>query len=258
MTVVLHHQLTGPSDAPVLVLVGSLGTTLELWQPLVARLSRRWRVVAVDIRGHGGSPVATGRTNVGDLAGDVLALLDSLGVRRFGYCGLSLGGAIGQVIAALRPARVGALVLCCTSACFAAAAQSWQQRAHRVRAEGTGWLVEQSEGRWFTPGFTDRDPATVERLLAMIATTPAEGYAACCDALAEFDGRPLLPVITAPTLVIAGAHDQAIPVTASAQIVNGIAGAELAVVPDAAHLACAEQPEAVTGLIVAHLERHPW
>lgn len=258
MTLALHHRVTGPPDAPVVVLGGSLGTTLDLWQPQVARLSRRWRVVSFDLRGHGDSPSAPGPTTVSDLAADVLALADSVGAHSFGYCGLSLGGAIGQVLAATRPGRVRALVLCCTSARFGEAAQSWRQRAARVRAEGTGWLVEPSRTRWFAPGFAARDPGTAQRLLAAITTTTAEGYAACCDALADFDGRPLLGAISAPTLVIAGDADVATPATMSAELATGIGAAELVVVRDAGHLASAERPEVVTDLIAAHLERHPW
>lgn len=256
MTVALHHRVSGPPDAPVVLLGGSLGTTVDLWRPQVARLRRHWRVASFDLRGHGGSAVGPGPTAMVDLADDVLALADSLGAATFGYCGLSLGGAIGQVLAASQPARVSALVLCCTSARFGADAAGWLDRARRVRAQGTGWLVQASSERWFAPGFASRDPDTARRLLAMIPTITAEGYAACCDALAGFDGRALLADITAPTLVVAGAEDVATPVAAATELAAGIGGAQLAVVPDAGHLATAERPGPVTDLIAAHLERH--
>jgi 3-oxoadipate enol-lactonase len=255
MSVALHHEITGPSQAPVLLLGGSLGTSLRMWDPQIRRLSRRWRVVTFDLRGHGRSPTADVPVLVSDLADDVEALADSLRVRSFGYCGLSLGGAIGQMLAANRPERVRALVLCCTSARFGDPA-GWRERARRVRQNGTGWLTEPTRQRWFTPGFLRRERATADRLVAMVRATSIEGYAACCDALAEFDSRPVLHTIRSPTLVIAGADDRATPVAMAQELTAGITAAELAVVPDAAHLATVERSDRVTDMIAAHLERH--
>lgn len=258
MTVPLHHVVTGPPDAAAVVLGSSLGTDLHMWDPQVETLGNRWKVVAFDTRGHGGS--ASGAragepVTVDDLADDVLALVDGLGLDMFAYCGLSLGGAIGQVLAARVPDRVRALVLCCTSARFCDGADAWRERAARVRTEGMAWLVEPSRERWFTPGFSERDPAEADRLLAMLARTPPQGYAACCDALAVFDGRPLLPQITAPTLVVAGEHDPATPVAMAVELAAGIKDADLLVVPGAPHLASVERPGEVTAAIAAHLER---
>lgn len=258
MTVPLHHVVTGPADAPAVLLGSSLGTDLHMWDPQVDVLSRRWKIVAFDTRGHGGSPSGPGAgepTSVDDLADDVLALADRLGLDTFAYCGLSLGGAIGQVLAARVPDRVRALVLCCTSARFCEGAGAWHERAARVRAEGMSWLVEPSRERWFTPGFSERQPTEADRLLSMLARTPSEGYAACCDALAAFDGRPLLSQITAPTLVVAGEHDPSTPVAMAEELAAGIKDADLLVVPHAAHLASAERPDEVTAAIAVHLER---
>ncbi len=256
MAVELNHQIRGPERAPAVFLGASLGTTLDMWEPQINALGERWRVIAFDTRGHGGSPGADGSTSVEDLADDVLALADSLNIETFGYCGLSLGGAIGQVLAACHAERVRALVLCCTSARFGEGADAWRERAAQVRAEGTGFLVEQSVGRWFTDGFPAREPDTTKRLLDMVAGTSPAGYAACCDALSRFDGRPLLSQIVAPTLVMAGADDPATPVAMSEELASGIKDAELSVVPHASHLASVEQPTAVTDAIAKHLERH--
>src|SRR2546430_10383524 len=116
MSVVLRHQISGATDAPTVVLGPSLGTTRDVWQPQVAALSTRWRIVAFDLPGHGGTPDPDRPISVEDLAGGVIALLDRLRVQTFGYCGLSLGGAIGQVLGARYAERIPALVLCCTSA----------------------------------------------------------------------------------------------------------------------------------------------
>lgn len=256
MSVPLHHVVTGPEDAPVVVLGSSLGTDLHMWDPQTQALGRRWRVIAFDTRGHGGSPAPDGPTTVDALADDVLALLDRLGVDSFAYCGLSLGGAIGQALAARVPDRVRALVLCCTSARFCDGAEAWRERASRVRSEGMDWLVEPSRERWFAPGFSEHEPEEANRLLSMLTATSPQGYAECCDALATFDGRPLLQQITAPTLVVAGVDDLATPVEMAEELASGIKDAELLVVPGAAHLASAERPDEVTEAIAAHLERN--
>jgi 3-oxoadipate enol-lactonase len=254
-TVELHHVVQGPADAPAILLGGSIGTNWRMWQPQVEELSRTFRVVAFDTRGHGRSPTAAGPTRMEDLAADVVALADRVGVARFGYCGLSIGGAIGQVLAAQHADRVAALVLCCTAARFGDPT-SWHERAERVRREGMAWLVESTRGRWFADGFADREPEEAQRFLSMVEATDREGYAACCDALAAYDGREQLPKITAPTMVIAGAEDPATPVARSEELAAGIPDAKLTVVPDAAHLATAERPDVVTPLVRSHLERH--
>jgi 3-oxoadipate enol-lactonase len=250
----LHHQVDGDLTAPALVLGPSVGTGLGMWDAQVPALAEHWRVIRFDTRGHGRSPVPDGPYTVADLAEDVLALVDGLGVDQFAYGGLSLGGAIGQQLAADEPDRIRSLVLCCTAARFGEPS-GWHERASRVRAEGTGWLVDASRGRWFTPEFPDRAPAEAERLLSMLRETPPEGYAGCCEALAEFDGRPRLGEIQAPTLVVSGEHDPATPPDLGAELAERIGDSDLLVVPRSAHLANVEQAEVVTPAIVDHLRR---
>jgi 3-oxoadipate enol-lactonase len=250
----LHHRVDGDPTAPAVVLGPSIGTGLGMWQPQVEALAERWRVIRVDTRGHGGSPVPDGPYSVEDLAADVLATVDDLGVDQFGYCGVSLGGAVGQQLALDEPDRVRSLVLCCTAARFGEPG-GWHERAQRVRAEGTGWLVEASRERWFTEGFRSRAPEQVEQLLSMLRDTPPQGYAGCCEALAGFDSRSRLADITAPTLVVASAEDPATPPERGSELADGITGAELLVVPQAAHLANVECADRVSAAIVEHLER---
>jgi 3-oxoadipate enol-lactonase len=252
----LHHRFDGPEDAPVVVLGPSLGTTLDLWAPQLAALTEGWRVLRYDLPGHGGSPAPPGRAAGGgteprltmaDLAGEVLALLDLYGLRRVAYCGISIGGAIGTTLAVTAPDRVASLVLCCTSARFGPP-EAWRERAALVRRKGTEPLVEATRGRWFTPGFADPEPQ-----LAMLRVAEAEGYAACCEAIAGFDLRDRLAEVRAPTLVIAGAGDPATPVEHAKLLLGGIPGAGLCVVSPAAHLANVERPEEVGEAIVRHL-----
>ncbi|MFI2188114.1 3-oxoadipate enol-lactonase [Streptomyces sioyaensis] len=247
----LHHRLDGPSDGPVLFLGPSLGTSLAVWDAQLPALAVHFRVVRWDLPGHGGSPAGLIRpgATVADLADLVLALTDHLGVARFAYAGVSLGGAVGAHLAVHHPERVTALGLVCSSARFGEPA-GWQQRAALVRGQGTGALVGTAPGRWFTPGFTHS--GTAAALLADLRASDPAGYAACCDALAGYDLRAELPRITAPTLVIAGRSDPATPPSHARELADGITGSTLLELPAASHLAPVEQPHAVLAALRDH------
>jgi 3-oxoadipate enol-lactonase len=241
----LHVVEDGKSDGPVVVLGPSLGTDLGLFDAQAHGLADRYRVIRYDLRGHGGSPVVPGPYSVADLANDVVHLLDGLGIDRFAYAGVSLGGAIGLQLAVTVPDRVERLIVMASAARFPDP-PSWKARADRVRAEGTDFLVPSRIGAWVTPGFAESHPEETERLLGMLRSTSREGYAACCETIEAFDVRDQLPTITAPTLVIAGADDPATAPDTVRLIADGIPGARFVVVPSASHLVSAEQPEAVT------------
>lgn len=251
MSVVLHHLDEGPRDAPVLVLSGSLGSTVEMWRPQVAPLTERFRVIRVDHRGHGDSPVPPGPYRIADLAGDVLALLDSLGLDRVAWCGLSMGGMVGMHLASEEPQRIRRLTLCCTSAHFPDPTV-WSDRIAAVSEAGTAPIAATVVSRWFTPEWADANPTAVAEAVGQVAATSDEGYVACCEALRVWDHRDRLGAITAPTLVIAGSADPSTPVEPHARtMAEGIPGARLEVL-DAAHLATIERSEQATGLIAAH------
>lgn len=249
--VALHHVDEGPRDAPALVLSGSLGSTLEMWRPQLPALTERFRVVRIDHRGHGGSPVLDGPYVMADLAGDVLALLDRLGLDRVAWCGLSLGGMVGMYLASEAPDRIGSLTLCCTSAHFPDATV-WRDRIAAVGDGGTAPIADAVVQRWFTPDWAAAHPDVVAEATAMVAGTPDAGYLASCQAIEVWDHRPRLPAIDVPTLVIAGSADLATPVEPHARtIADGIPGARLAVL-DAAHLATIERAADATPLIAEH------
>ncbi|MEU4839782.1 bifunctional 3-oxoadipate enol-lactonase/4-carboxymuconolactone decarboxylase PcaDC [Nocardia testacea] len=252
-SVELSYRASGPTgDAPTVVLLGSLGSDRSMWDPQVAALTADHEVLAVELRGHGESPVPAGDYTVAELAGDVLALLDRLGRDAVHLVGLSLGGAVAQRIAAHHPTRVRTLTLLCTAAKFGTP-QAWLDRAAAVRAEGTGSLADAVVSRWFTDGLAARDPELIARSRAMVTATPDEGYAACCVALAHWDGRPDLARITAPTLVIAGAQDPATTPDDMRRLADGIANSVLHVLEPAAHLANVEQAGRISALITAHI-----
>ncbi|MFC0529670.1 3-oxoadipate enol-lactonase [Phytohabitans kaempferiae] len=247
-----YSIVDGPAGAPVVVLANSLGTTVDMWEPQLPALTEHFRVVRFDTRGHGRSPVPPGPYTIGDLGGDVLALLDELGVARAHFCGLSLGGMVGMWLAAYAPERIDRLVLCCTSA-RPGAPESWAHRAATVRAEGTGAIADLVVSRWLTPAYAAGEPELVARLRGMLAATPAQGYAACCGVIEGLDLTAALPRICAPTLVLHGADDPAFPPAHGADIAAAVPGARLTLVRDAAHLANVEQVDVVTALIVDHL-----
>lgn len=188
-----------------------------------------------------------------DLAADVVALADSLGIDRFAFVGISLGGAIGQTVAVEHPDRLSALVLCCTGSAFGDPA-AWRERAARVRSEGMAWLAEPTRGRWFTPGFVRSHPEEAQRLLDMVASTRLEGYAACCDALAAYDVTDRLGEITAPTRVIVGAQDPVITPEVGRALADGIPDADLVVVDGASHIANIAAPDEFDAAVLEHLE----
>jgi 3-oxoadipate enol-lactonase len=252
MTARLHAVEDGPADAPVLVLGPSLGTDTGLFDAQVTAFADRYRVIRYDLRGHGGSEVVPGPCTVADLAADVLALLDSLDIERFSYAGVSIGGAVGQQLALTVPDRVEKLAVIASAAQFADP-PSWAVRAQQVREQGTEFLVPSRTGTWFTPEFAAAEPATAERLLAMLRATPPEGYASCCEAIGAFDVRERLGEISAPTLVVAGAEDPATTGEMMRELAEGIPGAQFVVVPGAAHLPVVTHPDAVDTALREHL-----
>lgn len=248
----LAHRIDGPDDAPTLVLSNSIGSDWRMWDGLVPALTARFRVLRYDTRGHGTSEVPPGPYTIAGLAGDLIGLLDELGIERPHLAGLSLGGMTGMWLAANEPSRVDRLALLCTSALLGPA-RMWLDRAALVRAEGTGAVADAGVRRWLTEEFIAEQPEVAAWCREMITGTSDEGYAGCCEAIAAMDLRADLPRITAPTTVIAGADDPATPPSHAEIIAEGIAGATLHVVPHAAHLAAVEQPAAVTDLLLRHL-----
>ncbi len=249
----VHAVVEGPDDAPVLVLSNSLGADLAMWDPQVPALTGRFRVVRYDTRGHGRSPVPDGDSTVDDLADDVVALLDRLGVQSAHVAGLSIGGMTALRLAAREPHRVRTLTVMCSSA-HPGNEQAWRDRAATVRQSGTGSIADAVISRWFTPGYAAAHPQTVADLRATFAAHPDEGYASCCAVLAGLDLRDDLDRITAPTLVVSGAEDAALPPDHQRLIADRVPGARLLTVSPGAHLANIEQAATVTDALLAHAD----
>jgi 3-oxoadipate enol-lactonase len=249
-------RLDGPEGAPVVVLSNSLGTTLEMWEPQVPALSERFAVLRYDHPGHGSSRDGSPARSVEALARRVLEILDERGLERVSFCGLSLGGAVGMWLAMHEPERIDRLVLACTSARFRVR-ENWLARAAAVRGGGVEAVADAVLPLWFAEQ-THRDaPTLVRAYREMMVSAEREGYAGCCDALADWDPGDGLAAIRAPTLVLAGSEDTATPRAQAEAIARRVAGARLSVLAGAGHLANLEQPEAFNRLLLEHLTTRP-
>src|SRR5712691_12700950 len=244
----INVQVDGPERAPVLMLSNSLGTTLAMWEGQVEPFTKHFRLVRYDRRGHGKSGCPKGPYTMERLGRDVLAILDHLSIEKTNWCGLSMGGMVGQWLGANAPERVDRLVLTNTSSYFPDKA-AWNDRLKLVRERGVAAFAAANMERWFTKGFLERSPEAVALIREMFAATQLEGYIACGEAVRDMDHRALLPKISAPTLVIAGRHDPATPLEANEYIKSQIPGAKL-VVLDAAHMSNVEQRDAYAAAVL--------
>lgn len=251
------HEISGPTDAPAVVMGSSLGTDRHMWDAQARLLERRYRVVRYELRGHGasGTPETAGPATIADLGGDVVRLMDHLGIERAHQVGLSIGGMVAVWLAQEHPERVDRLAVVC-SAPYLPPAQKWLDRAATVRAQGMGAIWDGVVAGWFTPGFVDA-PAREAMHATFLAADP-EGYAQCCEAISTMDLRPALGRITAPTLVVAGAADPATPPAMGQEIADAVRAAgtpaSFAVVDDAAHISAVEQAAAVSAHLLEHLD----
>ncbi len=248
----LHHRIEGSLDRPVVVMSNSLATTTRIWDAQMPALLRDLAVIRYDHPGHGSSPRAVERCTVADLADDVIGMLDRLGVQRFSFCGLSLGGMVGLHVAAAFPDRVRRLAVCSTSARLDAAA-FWNERAAVVERDGLDAVAEAATDRWFTPAFARSHPDVVAWAGEMFRSTDPSSYARFAELLAAVDVTGKLGEIRAPTLVIAGEDDVAIPPAHGEAIAAAIPRSSMVRVPDAAHLVNVELPEVVADALVRHL-----
>jgi 3-oxoadipate enol-lactonase len=250
----LHHVVEG--EGPWVTLVHSLAADHSLFSPQAKLLARGFRVLSLDIRGHGKSEVPPAPYTMGALAEDVAALLTGLGVASTHWVGISLGGMIGLTIALAHPNLTRSLVLADTTAGYPPEAHTaWRERIGIVRAKGMAGVRDGTLGRWLTASFREREPAVTERMGSMIATTPVEGFVGCCEAIIGYDVSARLGEIACPTLVLVGEQDEATPPSMAEKLARGIQGAVLKRIPDAAHQSSAEQPAIFNAALAEFLFR---
>ena len=256
--VVVGVQLAGHPGLPLLLCGPSLGTSATaLWSRSAELLGDGFHVVGWDLPGHGSSPAPDDPFSMAELATAVLGLADKTLAERgepggsFAYAGDSAGGAVGLQLLLDAPTRVSSAVLLCTGPKIGDA-EGWHERAATVRTSGTPVMVAGSTERWFAPGFIEREPAVTARLLHSLQDADRFGYAAVCEALADFDVRARLAEITTPVLAVTGEHDEVTPAEVAEAIAAGVPTGRAVVLPGVAHLAPAEAPAEVAALIRGH------
>lgn len=244
----ISYRLDGPDAAPVLVLSHSLGLDLGMWDAQAADLSPSLRVLRLDTRGHGASAVTPGDYTIAELAGDVLTIVDALGIDRFAFCGASLGGMIGQWLGAHHGARLTQLILANTTPRVSDPA-SMETRRLTVLGGGMPAVVDAALSRFFTPAtLASNGPVVASARRVLLATDPV-GYAGCCAAIRDMDQRTTMSQISTPTLVIGGAFDVSMPWDEHSRVlVDGIAGARALELPTA-HLSSLERSRTFTAAI---------
>ena len=243
----MNYEIHGKEGAPWLVLSHSLACSVRMWDPQIAALKGRYRILAYDARGHGASEAPKGAYTLELLADDLHFLLQELNVPKAHYCGLSMGGMIGQTFALKYPGVFRTLTLADTTSRYPAeAAPVWADRIKTVEAQGMAPLAQPTLERWFTEPFRKSRPEVVEGIRKLILATPAAGYAGCCHAIPKINLTARLKEIKCPILVIVGADDPGTPVSMAKEIHDNAPGSKLVVLPQAAHLANLEQPSGFT------------
>jgi len=244
---VMHFRDDGPIGGPVLMFSNSLGTDLRIWDDLVALLPE-FRCIRYDKRGHGLSECPAPPYYMGDLVADAGALLDHLGLREVVFVGLSIGGLIGQGLAAERPDLVKALVLADTAAKIGSP-DLWHTRVEAIKESGLEGMGDDVMERWFSRGFLSGRKEELAVWRAMLTRTPEDGYIGCAMAIAETDLLESTSRLTLPAMAIVGRDDKATPPDLVRETADLIEGAEFHIISKAGHLPCVEQPQAVAELL---------
>ncbi len=239
----VNYELHGKEGAPWLVLSHSLACSVRMWDEQIAAFKDRCRVLAYDTRGHGASDAPAGQYTLELLADDLKGLLDHLRISRAHFCGLSMGGMIGQTFALRYPGVFASLALADTTSRFSPEVWPlWQERIRTAESQGMDALVEPTLARWLTEPYRKSNPGPTQRVARLIASTPVPGYVGCCHAIPKINLTARLKEIRCPVLVIVGEQDPGTPVAMAREIHENAPGSRLAVLPNAAHLANIEQP----------------
>ena len=250
----IHFTDSGGTGVPVL-LVHAIGCDHRMWDGLGTALSPRFRVIRMDVRGHGRSAVTPRPYSLDQLADDARDLLDSLKIDKAHWVGLSMGGMIGQAFALRHPDRLNRLVLSNTSSSYGAQGRGmWEARKKLVRESGMAALHDLMVSRNFSEPYRREHPEKIVEAMRPLATTSVEGYVGCCDALAQLEYTASLPRIRARTLVIAGSLDPGTPVAMAEVLASGIPDSQLAVIDGAAHLSAYEKPVEYARLVGRFLD----
>ena len=244
--ITFNYEIEGSEGAPWLVFSNSLATNLAMWDPQAADLEGSFRILRYDQRGHGGTDAPAGRYTYATLAADALALFDALGIKRPHFCGLSMGGAAALGLAELHPDRVDRVVVCDSPAMSTpASAQQWEERIAIARKGGMEALVDSTMARWFPPETHAAKPAHLDKVRAMIRTTPVNGFIGCSAALADHDYNTAVATVTRPVLFIAGSKDGVTP-AAMKDMCARLKGSRYVELAGAGHISNLDRPAEFT------------
>jgi 3-oxoadipate enol-lactonase len=247
----------GAEEAPAVVLSHALATSAEVWGYQLPLLTRRFRVILYDVRGHGESEAPGDSYSLEELATDVLKLLDHLSIERTAFVGVSLGGMIGQVLALTAPDRLSALVLCCTgSEANEAMKANFNLRIETVCLKGMESQVEPTLARWFNLEFLQSAPWTAAWIADLIRATSPDGFVGCCRALQGLNLTERLKEIKVPTLLIPAEKDQGFPPSVAESMRERIQGSKLQILRGAAHLGMVEQAHRFNEIVLPFLTEH--
>jgi len=252
----INYEIHGREGAPWLVLSHSLACSVRMWDPQIAALKDKYRILAFDTRGHGATEATKGAYTLELLADDLFLLLKELKITSAHYCGLSMGGMIGQTFALKYPGVFRTLTLADTTSRYPAEAWPlWQERIKTAETKGMEPLAQSTLERWFTEAFRKSNPAVVDGVRKLIVSTPVAGYAGCCQAIPKINLTSRLKEIKCPILVIVGADDPGTPPSMAKEMHDNAPGSRLVVLPQAAHLANLEQPAGFTRALEEFLAR---
>ena len=248
----INYTIDG--EGPWVTMSHSLACNLHMWDEEARRLSKRYKVLRYDTRGHGETSAPSGAYTLELLADDLHALLQALQIKSTHFVGLSMGGMIGETYALKYPGVFKSLVLCDTTSRYPAeAAGVWVDRIKTVEAQGMEPMVEPTLARWFTDSFRKSQPEVVERIAGAIRGTPVPGFVGCCHAIPKINLTARLKEIRCPTQIIVGKDDPGTPVSMAEEIHQAMPGSELVIIPSAAHLSNLEQPDVFNQALAAFL-----
>lgn len=250
----LNFVECGPAAEPLVVFVHAVGLDLTWWGPQVEAASARYRVVAFDLLGHGASSHPRRGYSLEELAADLAAVIRGVGASSAHVVGHSVGGMIAQVLAVQQPEIVRSLTLIATAASFSEAGRNAiRQRGQVTRAGGMGAILQATIERWFTPEFVARRPDVIDRCIKILLNNSKEIHAAMWEGIARHDTTARLGTLRCPALVLAGEQDTATPPQVARALAAMIPGAQLKIIPAAAHLAPVEAPQLVNDEILKFL-----
>lgn len=247
-----NYRVDGPDGAPWVVLSHSLATDLTMWDELTAALAPRYRVLRYDMRGHGGTEAVPGEYTLEMLVGDVVGLMDTLKIDKAHYCGLSIGGMIGEGLALDHSQRIKSASICdAPHTATPPFSQAWHDRIAQVRQGGIESIVESTVARWSSEGLAERRPDIIARLKKMIRSTSVVGYCGCAAAIARLNYGPRLAQIGLPVQFITGAEDHGAPPENAREMHRRVAGSRFVEIEKAGHISNVEQPQAFNTAVLS-------